>query len=350
MSIANFLYIKERIVQFYGKHDAILNCAIRFLAALISLLVISDLYYYSGNMPVYIVLGLSLLQAILPISALFYIAAGTILYNMWFTSLDLFLALLGMILVCWLLFVRIDQKYAAMSVFTIVLFYLKLEFLIPVIAGITIGYFGILPTAGGMLLYYTAGYVTSALSVMTISGVTDVGAGAERLVRLLFIDRRLLVMELSFCVVIFTVAHIYRLFHERAWQVAILSGSIALAFLVLIGKLIFELKYSVWAVLFECILGAGIAAVIQTFQGIGDTARMEKATFEDETYIYYVKAVPKIRVSQLDRSVQMIHPEKTEEERITEEIAEKVSQKRKEIAKGKEEIVSETVTDTESDK
>ena len=66
----------------------------------------------------------------------------------------------------------------------------------------------------------------------------------------------------------------------------------------------------------------GLAVVVQFFEGIGDFSRMEKVTFEDDEYIYYVKAVPKIKVSQSEHNVTNIKPEGEEEsfEMPTEEL------------------------------
>lgn len=46
------------------------------------------------------------------------------------------------------------------------------------------------------------------------------------------------------------------------------------------------------------ILGIGCCYIYRFFRGIGDVSRIEKASFEDDEYFYYVKAVPKIKVTQ----------------------------------------------------
>ena len=192
------------------------------------------------------------------------------------------------------------------------------------ILGITVGYYGILPAACGILFYYIGQYVASASALILSSDSGSVGIGVERVVSLMMIDRKMLVELISFCIVIFIVSYLYRLFYEKAWGLAIMLGSISLAILLISGKMIFSLDSNVWRILLGVFGGMLIALVVQFFKGIGDITRMEKATFEDDTYIYFVKAVPKIKVSHIDRNVQMIHPEKMEEEEFSDEVADKV--------------------------
>jgi hypothetical protein len=91
-------------------------------------------------------------------------------------------------------------------------------------------------------------------------------------------------------------------------------GNVALAFMLLVGRLVFELDYSIWRVFLSCILAIIVAAIYQFFRGAGDISRIEKVTFEDDEYIYYVKAVPKFQLTMTDRSVTRIKPEDVNKE------------------------------------
>ena len=82
-----------------------------------------------------------------------------------------------------------------------------------------------------------------------------------------------------------------------------------------------------------------LAVVVQFFKGIGDFSRIEKVSFEDDEYIYFVKAVPKIKAAQAEHNVTDILPETDpleemdleempleETEKETEEVEEKKTQ------------------------
>ena len=89
--------------------------------------------------------------------------------------------------------------------------------------------------------------------------------------------------------------------------------------LLLFGRLIFELDYTIWRLFLEVILGIGCCYIYRFFRGIGDVSRIEKVSFEDDEYFYYVKAVPKASVATSERSIKKINAEPEKEERQAQE-------------------------------
>ena len=63
------------------------------------------------------------------------------------------------------------------------------------------------------------------------------------------------------------------------------------------------------------ILGIGCCYIYRFFRGIGDVSRIEKASFEDDEYFYYVKAVPKSLVTEKDKQIKRFNG-KNEKERL----------------------------------
>ena len=55
------------------------------------------------------------------------------------------------------------------------------------------------------------------------------------------------------------------------------------------------------------ILSVVILEVLQFFRSVIDYSRVENLQFEDDEYYYYVKAVPKISVSEEDINVKKIN-------------------------------------------
>ena len=85
--------------------------------------------------------------------------------------------------------------------------------------------------------------------------------------------------------------------------------------LLLFGRLIFELDYKIWRLFLEMILGIGCCYIYRFFRGIGDVSRIEKASFEDDEYFYYVKA-------QKDRNVTDIKSGENEDDILFDDITE----------------------------
>ena len=111
---------------------------------------------------------------------------------------------------------------------------------------------------------------------------------------------------ITFSLIIFITTLLCHLFYERAWLFAIFIGHIAMILLLLFGRLIFELDYKIWRLFLEMILGIGCCYIYRFFRGIGDVSRIEKASFEDDEYFYYVKAVPKVGVQMPEKQVKHI--------------------------------------------
>ena len=122
-----------------------------------------------------------------------------------------------------------------------------------------------------------------------------------------------------YIIIIFRI-HCVRL--NPAWLFAIFIGHIAMILLLLFGRLIFELDYKIWRLFLEMILGIGCCYIYRFFRGIGDVSRIEKASFEDDEYFYYVKAVPKIKVTQKDRNVTDIKSGENEDDILFDDITE----------------------------
>ncbi|MBQ9155636.1 MAG: hypothetical protein IJ137_02520 [Eubacterium sp.] len=305
---------RETVRSFYQKYEGIIRPAGKFVFSLLILFLLSRMFGYNPRINrFYIFLIVSALQAFLPISFLYYMSAILVAANLWVISPEIMTVCLAVLLICWLLFVRVDRRYAVIVVLTPVLFFLKLEYLMPVLSGMILGIGGIMPFVCGIIVYFISTYAESVSAALAATTGNETGVGLQRLYHLISVDHTLLVVIVAFAVIMFISAVLYHVFHESAWLFTVILGNIALALLLLSGKLIFDLEYAVFRVFLECILAVGLGFVYQFFKGIGDVSRIEKVSFEDDEYIYYVKAVPKMKVSMTDRNITQITPEETED-------------------------------------
>ena len=312
--MAHLVYLKENIRYYYQKYAQFVDPAVKFLFSFVALTLFQMMFPYNNavNKAILFVV-VSAVQAFLPMSFLYYTASVIALLNLWKTSVEMLLMFFCLVLIEFLLFVRMDRRYAFITILTPILFFLKLEYFLPVLLGMTIGFNGILPAVGGIFIYYFSLYTKDAIALLTTSSGTEMGVGMSRIMNLMVIDKSLLVVLVTFCLVIFISTLLYQLFHEKAWMFAIIIGNITMVLIMLSGRLIFELNYSIVRVFVEAFLAMGLAVLVQFFEGIGDFSRMEKVSFEDDEYIYYVKAVPKIKVSQSEHNVTDIKSEEEEE-------------------------------------
>ena len=317
INMAQLVIFRENIIGFYQKYGLIVKAVIKFVLSFATLYFLAQMFDFGSkaNSPALFAI-LSLIQAFLPSVFLYFSGSLLIMLNLWQLSPDILAGFAMLFLVGCLTLVRVDRKSAWIAMVVPVLFFLKLEYIAPVLLGITVGMWAVVPASLGILIFFLSGYTESVSTLLTTTETAGPAAGLQRIANLIAIDKYLLVIFVAYCTVIFITALLNRLFYERAWLFAIIVGNVVLAVIMLCGRYIFDLDYEVWRVFLEVILSVGICMVYWFFKGIGDTSRTERTVFEDDEYIYYVKAVPKLKIAQKDHNVRDIHmePEKAKEE------------------------------------
>lgn len=308
--MAQLVSIRENIIRFYQKYGLIVKAVIKFVLSFATLYFLAQMFDFGSkaNSPALFAL-LSLIQAFLPTVFLYFSGSLLIMLNLWQLSPDILAGFAMLFLVGCLTLVRVDRKSAWIAMVVPVLFFLKLEYIAPVLLGITVGLWAVVPASMGILIFFLSGYTESVSTLLTTTEAAGPAAGLQRIANLIMIDKYLLVIFVAYCTVIFISALLNRLFYERAWLFAIIVGNAVLAVIMLCGRYIFDLDYEVWRVFLEVILSVGICMVYWFFKGIGDASRTERTVFEDDEYIYYVKAVPKLKIAQKDHNVRDIHME-----------------------------------------
>ena len=89
------------------------------------------------------------------------------------------------------------------------------------------------------------------------------------------------------------------------------TGAIADAMIILIGKLVLDINVSILWLLLGSVLAVLVAKVLQFFVFNVDYSRTERVQFEDDEYYYYVKAVPKVTVAPAAKTVKKINSSRT---------------------------------------
>lgn len=341
--------LKEQIKRFYEAHYNIIHPCGKVLFTLAAMWFATMMFPYGALCNSWMVIvPVSLIAAVLPVPYTFFVSAGVAAWNLYGLSRELMAVYLVLFLLCWILFVRLDRKYAFIAVLTPILFFLKVEYILPVIVGMCIGLGGVLPLAGGSVMYFLGTSVKDFMAVSVTADSGETGLGAARLLANMISDKKMLIVIASLLLATFIIAMINLIFHERAWIFAVLIGNVIMGVMLLTGKMVFDIELEVWRVVLFTVIAIVVGILIQFFKGIGDITRMEKVSFEDDDYIYYVKAIPKIRLTKQERNVMEIKPEKAEEvEEPVEEPIEEVEEPIEEIEESVEEPAEEPIEEIE---
>ena len=109
---------------------------------------------------------------------------------------------------------------------------------------------------------------------------------------------------------------------EHSWTVAWASGILFEAIGLTAGYILLGISDKIAGVIIGSVISGVIAMIIQFLFFNLDYSRTERLQFEDDDYYYYVKAVPKIKVTEKNRNVTNIKSEENEDDLLFDDITE----------------------------
>ncbi|MBQ3512733.1 MAG: hypothetical protein IJA32_02885 [Lachnospiraceae bacterium] len=307
----SLLIFKDKLREFCHKNDTILVPVGKFVLGLILFLSLNKLFGYSsmaGN--IVIVVGLSLLCALFS-QGFFAIVSGLVIL-LHLTSLSLDTALLFLILYVFLyvLCLRFTPNYGYIIVLTAALFLMKVPYLVPIVVGMTVGLPGVFAMVTGIVIYYFS------LSAKEVSVLISTKTGDETFQPFSYIimdlmeNKEFFLTIITFCIVLAVFYFIYRMSMSYSWYIAIAAAIVVSILVFLIGGTFLDTEILIGSVLLGNIIAGLLAVVVQFFKGVVDYSRTELVQFEDDDYYYYIKAVPKIKVSEENINIKKIQARK----------------------------------------
>lgn len=270
-----------------------------------------------------VVLVLALVCCLLPWPAMSFAAAAFTLLHL--TSLSWEAA--GIFVV--FLFIAALLQYLFLPGFSIVIvlipaaYYLHIPYVVPMILGLVGGATSFIPAGMGVFAYYflncvqrNAGFLADTSAQGDMLEVI-----AQHLTQLLsgLRDNNLMLLSIAaFCIVTALIQGIRRLSSDYAPYAAILLGAVVNVLIFMLGGFTLNISVPYADMAVGTIFSVLIALIAQFWLVAVDYSRTEYLQYEDDDYIYYVKAVPKIAVTREEIKVQEINARVEEDEDIRE--------------------------------
>lgn len=303
-----FLVLKERLKSFYGKYAALANGIIKFGYSFAAVLMLNQNIGFMAKLkspfapPI-----LALVCSFLPYGAISFLLAMVMLAHIYAVSFEIALVMAVFMVMVALLYYGFQPGDSYWLVLTPMAFILKIPLALPLLAGLSGSLVTVIPVSCGVVAYYIMMYVKQNAGVLTNDASVDIAQKFVLLIKALVANQSMQVM-IAVCVVGILVVYLIRILSvDYAWIIAIVLGTIAQLAAVFVGDYLFDVSVPIG----ELIVGAAIAillAVIYHFFVFAvDYSRTEYTQFEDDDYVYYVKAVPKVAVSKPDVRVQRIN-------------------------------------------
>lgn len=299
------LELKEKMKKFYKKRGMYVNAVLRFALALITFLGIASIVDGKGVFagPVSKILAAAVC-AFLPVNCILLFAAAFVLLGLLYASAELALVFLLLFLIFFLLYFRFTPKSGYLFLLTVAAFILRIPYMIPLCMGLLATPVTILPVGIGVFLYQALSFVGKNTSVISATGDSQ---------KLSYLLQGIIKNQTSFLIILAfasTIALVYlirRMAVDHAWTIAIGVGSLCDFLILLVGKIVLDMEYSMLGLIVGTVISILLAFVINFFAFNVDYSRVERVQFEDDEYYYYVKAVPKVSISSREKKVTYIN-------------------------------------------
>ena len=164
-----------------------------------------------------------------------------------------------------------------------------------------------IPIGSGVVIYYIISYVKQNAGVLSNDASVDITQKFVQIIRGLLSNQAIAVMIMVCMVGILCVYMLHNMSLDYAWEIAIVTGTIAQLAAVFVGDFLFHVSIPIVELLIGALVSMCVALLYHFFVFTVDYTRTEYVQYEDDDYVYYVKAVPKVAVTRTDVKVQRIN-------------------------------------------
>lgn len=309
--LTGLLEFKEKLKAFYAKGGIYIRYVCNFVLAFLSMFAMSRKIGGNGiiSNPL-ICIALSIVCAFLPVNITVVIVTIYMIINLFTLSLELALIALGVMIVIYLLYFRFAPKTGFIMILTPILFFLKLPYVVPVVAALTVGMTGIVPAVSGVFIYYIISFAANYSTAISTLDVNNALQNINFIFNNILTNKELVTIVVSFAVVITMIYFIKRLSVNYSAIIAVIAGCVTDALIQIIAFAVLSVNFSIIGMVAGHIAAIIVGLAINFFIMSVDYTATEYVQFEDDDYYYYVKAVPKMSVARKNVTIKKFNSSK----------------------------------------
>lgn len=290
------MILRDACKRLYLDYDYIIRPVSKFLLAFVSLILLQGrLGYMEVLSRVGVILISSILSMFLPYGFISFLCAVFLAGDMFSVSYAMAGFASCVLLLILVLYFGFGPGTGILMTIIPLMFVFKIPYVIPLLLGMSMGLSSIIPVILGVFVYYIVRFFSDNVSLLLNSG-----GGTEGLIesflsiaRSILGDRHMYVIMAGFALCIIVVYLICHTQIDHAWSIATASGSLCLLIVVILADLRFG--GTILTDVLSLIISFGIAILYEVIFYNVDYKRTERLEFEDDDYIYFVKAVPKLK-------------------------------------------------------
>lgn len=306
------LELKERLKVFYNKNTTYLIPIMKFMLALIFFTNINlTLGFMSKLNNVFVVLILSLVCSLISFQMMLLFGCILVIGHCYAVGIEVAVLATVLLLLMLLLYLRFAKKDALGIILTPVAFALNIPCAVPIGFGLLSNPVSAFASACGVVFYYFMLMVKEKAVLLQGMKKSELSKKFQILMDGIMQNQAMWITIVAFIAIVITVYYIRRMSVNHAWQTAIISGGIIYLLLQVGGGFFLDLDNSLLLICIQVLLSCVLMFVLKFFAFNVDYTRTEYLQYEDDDYYYYVKAVPKVKITQQKRFVKTISEERT---------------------------------------
>lgn len=300
------LELKQKLKIFYEKNDNWIEPVLKFLLAFVLFSGInSSLGFMEKLDNIFLVLILSIICAVLPLNVMAVVGCFLIIAHCYAVGVEVAGFAILLLVILMLLFLRFSSANNVALVLTPGAFAFHIPAAVPVCGGLLGGYICAVPSCCGVILYFFMQVVKDKSTVLQ-GKETQVVQKLHILLDAMVKNREMWLYVLAFLTVTILVALISKCSFDYSWRIAVTVGAVVYILVMVLGGMFMEVQINMGSVIISAVV-AELLGNITEFAVLGvDYSRSERTQFEDDEYVYYVKAVPKSVVAQAEKNVKSI--------------------------------------------
>ena len=310
--LTSIFEIRKKIIEGYGQFEYIVVPAFKFAVAFLLILTINKhIGFNQGLTNQLLDIIIALICTLVPVNFMAGIMVVLILAHLYTLSLETMIVGAVIFLLMFLLYFRFSPKDTMMILLLPLAFAAHVEYAIPVTAGLLFAPGSAVGVGFGVIIVKYLSFVEQNKAVLENSEIGPATVDNFRnIIDALLQNRSMWILAAAFAAAVIVVYFIRRLETAHSWTIAIIAGNVMILFVLLFGDMQYDTNIDLNKVFLGTALSLAVELLVEFFCFMVDYTRIESVQFEDDDYYYYVKAVPKVTVSDSLRTVKTISTSK----------------------------------------
>lgn len=289
------LTLRDKIKNLYAEYDIFILPVIKYAVALLTFIYINRILGYMEPLNnVILLLVLSALCAILPWNAIPVLGILMVILHCFGLGLEVGACATAFYLVLLIFYFRFVPMDGIALTLTTVTCSAGFPGIVPIGLGLMRGPVSALTSVFSVCSWFFIKVVTDVAVPMKFAPENSMLDVVRAMINAFTNDKMLLVYAVTFASVVLIVSLIRSSGISWSWEIAIVVGGIIQIVLTLVLSNILQVEQDMMATLIGTVVAVAVSFGLAFFVYNVNYKGAERLVFEDDSYVYYVKAIPKI--------------------------------------------------------